>query len=121
LRADEHDIAAAMKKDMFKLYPQLKGHIKTEAAWSGLLCYAPHKMPLIQERAPGYWCNTGFGGHGLCPTTVGGEIVAKAIAEGDDGYKAFAPFGLGFAGGKTGRYVAQMVYLWWRLRDFIET
>ncbi|MDF3025135.1 MAG: dependent oxidoreductase [Alphaproteobacteria bacterium] len=46
-------------------------------------------------------------------------MIASAIAGGDDTYKAFEPFGLGYAGGKMGRYVAQLVYWWWRARDHI--
>lgn len=120
LWAHPKDIAAVMLKDMFKLYPQLEGHVTAEDAWSCMMCYAPHKMPQIGQLEPGYWYNTAFGGHGLCPTTAGGELIAAAIAEGDETYKAFQPFSLSYAGGKMGRYVAQMVYLWWRTRDYLD-
>ncbi|TAL30587.1 MAG: FAD-binding oxidoreductase [Alphaproteobacteria bacterium] len=119
LWANPSDISGMMMQDMLKVYPQLAGHVQPEYQWSGLLCYAPHKMPQLGQIEPGYWYNTGFGGHGLAPTTVGGELIAAAIAQGDDGYKAFEPFGIGYAGGKMGRYVAQLVYLWWRARDYI--
>ncbi|MCE9507837.1 MAG: FAD-binding oxidoreductase [Alphaproteobacteria bacterium] len=120
LWAHPKNIAEAMLHDMFKLYPQLEGHVTPEVSWAGLLCYAPHKMPQIGQIEPGYWYNTGYGGHGLCPTTAGGEIVAAAIAEGDQSYKAFSPFGISYAGGKLGRYAAQMVYWWWRARDAMD-
>ncbi len=113
------DIAGMMMQDMFKVYPQLKGHVQPEYSWAGLLAYAPHKMPQVGEIEPGYWYATGFGGHGISPTTVAGELIASAIAEGDQTYKTFEPFGIGYAGGKMGRYVAQLVYLWWRARDHI--
>jgi gamma-glutamylputrescine oxidase len=119
LWAHPDEIAKGMLRDLFNLYPQLKGHVEPDVAWSGKLCYAPHKMPQIGQIEPGYWYNTGFGGHGLCSTTVGGEIVAAAIARGDTLYKEFAPFGLSYAGGKLGRYAAQMVYWWWRARDIL--
>lgn len=119
LWAHPRDIAETMVQDVFKVYPQLKGHITPETSWSGLMSYAPHKMPQIGQLEPGYWYNTAFGGHGLCPTTAGGEVIAAAIAEGDQTYKSFAPFGLSYAGGKMGRYAAQMVYWWWRARDYI--
>lgn len=120
LWAHPKDIAAVMMKDMFRIYPQLEGHVTAEDAWSCMMCYAPHKMPQIGQLEPGYWYNTAFGGHGLCPTTAGGELIAAAIAEGGETYKAFAPFSLSYAGGKMGRYVAQMVYLWWRARDYLD-
>lgn len=112
-----HDLANLMFQDLLKVYPQLEGKTKPDIAWSGLMCYAPHKMPQIGQIEPGYWYNMGYGGHGLVPTTVGGEVIAAAIAGDDHTYKLFEPFGLGYAGGKMGRYVAQMVYWWWRLRD----
>ena len=117
LWGNPHDLAGLMFKDMLKVYPQLAGKTKPQIAWSGLMCYAPHKMPQIGEIEPGYWYNMGFGGHGLVPTTVGGEVVAAALAGDDQTYKLFEPFGLGYAGGKMGRYAAQMIYWWWRLRD----
>jgi len=119
LGSKPRDVAQMMMQDMFRVYPQLTGKVESEFAWAGELAYAPHKMPQLGEIEPGYWYNTGFGGHGLAPTTVGGEMVASAIAEGSDAYKAFAPYGIGFAGGKMGKYVAQLVYYWWRARDYI--
>ncbi len=117
LFAHPENIAEMMMTDMMKIYPQLRGMIKPAYAWSGLLCYAPHKMPLIGCLEEGLWYNTGFGGHGLAPTTVGGEVMAAAIASGDQGYRAFEEFRLSFAGGKMGQYGAQVLYLWWKLRD----
>lgn len=119
LWANPSDISGMMLQDMFKVYPQLKGHVEPDYSWAGLLCYAPHKMPQLGEIEPGYWYATGFGGHGISPTTVAGELVAAAIAEGDQTYKSFEPFGVGYAGGKMGRYVAQLVYWWWRARDHL--
>lgn len=120
LWAHPNDIAKAMVEDMRKLYPRLAAEVQPDVSWSGKLCYAPHKMPQIGQFEPGYWYNTGYGGHGLCPTTAGGEVVAAAIAEGDPLYKEFSPFGVYYAGGKMGRYAAQMVYLWWRARDYLD-
>lgn len=119
LFAHPDNIAEAMTGDLLKVYPQLKGLVKPAFAWSGLLSYAAHKMPMIGMLEDGLWYNTGYGGHGLCPTTAGGEIVAAAIAAGDQGYHAFDDFRLSFTGGKAGRYGAQMVYLWWKLRDHL--
>lgn len=119
LFAHPDNIAEAMTHDILKVYPQLKGKVKPAFAWSGLLSYAAHKMPMIGLLEEGLWYNTGYGGHGLCPTTAGGEVVAAAIAAGDQGYHAFDDFRLSFTGGKAGRYGAQMVYLWWKLRDHL--
>lgn len=120
LWASPQNLSAVMIKDLIKVYPQLAGKLEPEVSWSGLLCYAPHRMPQIGMIEENYWYNTGFGGHGLVPTTVGGEVVAAALTGTDTTYKLFEPFGLGYAGGHMGRYVAQMVYWWWRSRDFLQ-
>ncbi len=113
------DLKKTMLADLLKVYPQLKGHAEPDIAWAGTLCYATHKMPQIGQLEPGYWYCTGFGGHGLVPTVVGGEVIAASIANNDDSYRLFAPFGLGFSGGKISNLAAQAVYGWWRLRDVL--
>jgi len=112
------NLAQIMTKDLLKVYPQLEGVVEPDYAWGGELCYAPHKMPQIGQLKPGYWYNTCFGGHGLVPTAVGGDVVSSAIAGGDERYKLFEPFSkLWFAGGPLSPYVAQSVYYLWRARD----
>jgi gamma-glutamylputrescine oxidase len=105
-----------MLGDLVKVYPQLAG-IQGEVAWPGTMGYARHKMPQIGELEPGVWYNQGFGGNGMCPTTVGGEAVAAAIAGEDQRIGLFEPFGLDYAGGRLGPLVAEALYAWWRLRD----
>lgn len=119
LFAHPSNIAEAMVSDMLRIYPQLEGIVEPEFAWSGLLAYPAHKMPQIGMFEKGYWYNTGYGGHGLCPTTAGGEVVAAAIADGDQAYHRFDPFGVHFTGGRLSRFGAQGVYLWWKLRDVL--
>jgi gamma-glutamylputrescine oxidase len=104
--------------DMYKVYPQLEG-IAGEVAWPGTMGYARHKMPQIGELEPGVWYNQGFGGAGICATTVGGEAIAAAIAGEDERIRLFEPFGLDYAGGRLGPAVAEAIYAWWRLRDWI--
>jgi len=105
-----------MLGDLVKVYPQLEG-IAGEVAWPGTMGYARHKMPQIGELEPGVWYCQGFGGNGMCATTVGGEAVAAAIAGEDERIRLFEPFGLDFAGGPLGPLVAEALYAWWRLRD----
>ncbi|KZD12646.1 NAD(P)/FAD-dependent oxidoreductase [Oceanibaculum pacificum] len=113
------NLEALMLGDMLKVYPQLAG-TKVEVAWPGTMGYTTHKMPLIGKLEPGVWVNTCFGGHGMCSTTAGGETVAKAIAQGDDTYRLFEPFGLTMAGGPLGPLAAQTVYWYWQLRDLMK-
>ena len=110
------NLEAQMLEDLFSVYPQLRG-IRAEIAWAGTMGYARHRMPQIGQLGPGIWYNQGHGGHGLNTTTLGGELVARAIAEGDRSYKILAPFGLDFAGGPVGLLAAQLVYWSWKARD----
>jgi gamma-glutamylputrescine oxidase len=109
--ADPRRFAKRLQADIAKVYPQL-GEIEVEHAWSGVLGSPLHRMPQIGELSPGLWLASGFGGHGLNTTAMAGNIIAQAIAEGDDTWRLFAPFELVWAGGKLGR-AAMQVYYWW--------
>lgn len=117
LRDNPPGLQEKMRRDMVNIYPQFRG-IKPAVTWSGLMGFATHKMPLIHRIEPGLWTNTAFGGHGVCATTAGGEVVASAIAGGDTRHELFRPFGFGYTAGPIGRVAAQALYGWWRLRDF---
>lgn len=109
-------LAAGMLGDLVSTYPQFAG-VRAETAWSGLMAYARHQMPQIGHLRPGLWYATGFGGHGMNTTTMAGELVAAAIAEGDDRYRLFAPFGLTRTFGRLGAAAAQATYWYYGLRD----
>jgi len=109
-------LARFMLADLLKVYPQLEG-ARVASAWYGLMSYAVHKMPQIGQISDGLWYAMGFGGSGMGTTTVAGELVASAIAESDDRYKLFAPFGLTPTGGAAGVAAAQLTYWSYQLRD----
>jgi hypothetical protein len=71
------------------------------------MAYAVHKMPQLGELAPGYWLASAFGGHGLNTTAMAGEMIARAILDGDDRWRLFSSYELVWAGGAFGRTVAQ--------------
>jgi gamma-glutamylputrescine oxidase len=112
-------LKSAMRHDILKVYPQL-GDIEIEHAWAGTMAYAVHKMPQIGELAPGYWLASAFGGHGLNTTAMAGEMIARAIIEGDDRWRLFSPYELVWAGGRTGRAVSQAVFWWMQARDAVQ-
>src|SRR5260370_36774708 len=56
-------LAGLIERDIRDVYPQL-GAVKVDHAWSGLMSYAVHKMPLIGEGMPGGGLAGAFGGHG---------------------------------------------------------
>ena len=112
-------LAEEMRGDMLSVYPQL-GQPRIDYAWPGIMGYAIHKMPLIGRDVEGQWFATAFGGHGLNTTAMGGLLVARAIAAGDDEYRRFAPYGPRWAFGQLGRLGVQGSYWWMQLRDKID-
>ncbi|MCH6482208.1 FAD-binding oxidoreductase [Pseudoxanthomonas sp. LH2527] len=103
-------------RDMLKVFPQLDG-VAIDYAWSGLMSYARHEMPQIGQVEPGLWVAQAFGGHGVAPTTFAGEIVAAAIAEGDERWREFSAYGLVSAMKPAGFLGAQLSYWWAEAKD----
>jgi len=105
-----------MRQDLARIYPQLED-VPIAAAWSGRMGFARHKMPLLGRlggrRAAGLWVSSAYGGHGLNGTTMGGELIARAILEGDPAIDAFARFRPLPVFGPIGRLAAQAI---WRAR-----
>ncbi|SAL54911.1 FAD-binding oxidoreductase [Caballeronia terrestris] len=109
-------VKALLTKDLLKVFPSLTG-IRVDYAWSGLMSYARHQMPQIGQSEPNLWFAQGFGGHGVAPTTLAGETIASAIAEGGDGWKQFSRFGLASAFKPAGLLAAQLSYSRAQLKD----
>jgi hypothetical protein len=103
---DARHYVRALTTDIKTTYPQL-GDVVVEHAWSGTLGNTVHRMPQIGDLAPGVWLASGFGGHGLNTTAMAGNIIARAIVDGDDTWKQFTPFELVWAGGLGGRAAVQ--------------
>lgn len=67
-------------------------------------------MPQIGELDAGVWLASGFGGHGLNTAAMAGNLIARAIVDGDRTWRQFTPFELVWAGGIFGRAIAQIYY-----------
>src|ERR1700757_5375975 len=104
---DARRYVGALKSDIKKTYPQL-GDVEIDYAWAGTLGITVHRMPQIGELGPGVWLASGFGGHGLNTTAMGGNLIARAIVEADQTWRQFTPFELVWAGGVFGRAAAQI-------------
>jgi gamma-glutamylputrescine oxidase len=111
-------LKAQIRRDILTVYPQL-GDVEIEHAWAGTMAYAVHKMPQIGELAPGYWLASAFGGHGLNTTAMAGEIIARAILDGDDRWRLFSSYELVWAGGGFGRTAAQTSFWLMQRRDAV--
>lgn len=108
--------AKGLRRDIRRVYPQL-GDVEIECAWSGTLGNAVHRMPQIGELMNGVWLASGFGGHGLNTTAMAGNMIARAIVDGDTAWRLFLPFELIWAGGVLGRVVAQVSYWSYRTKE----
>lgn len=109
-------VASLLYRDMLKVYPQLAG-VKVDYAWSGMMSYGRHKMPQLGRLPDGIWYGMGFGGHGVAPTTLAGEILAAALCGDDADLARFAPWQLPPTGGPMGLLAAQFTYWYYALRD----
>jgi len=106
-----------LQRDLLKVFPQLEG-VRIESAWSGLMSYARHEMPQLGRIEPGLWLAQAFGGHGVAPTTMAGEVLASAIAEGDERWRAFSHYGLVSAFKPAAYLAAQLSYWGYALADW---
>ena len=111
--------AKRLRRDIRRVYPQLGG-VEIEYAWTGTLGNAVHRMPQIGELAPGVWIASGFGGHGINTTAMGGNLIARAIVESDVTWRLFLPFELVWVGGTLGRAAMQAGYWIYRAQERVE-
>jgi len=106
----------ALTADIKQTYPQV-GDVAVDHAWSGTLGNSIHRMPQIGELGAGLWLASGFGGHGLNTMAMAGNLIARAIVDGDQTWRQFTPFELVWAGGILGRATAQLYYWMKRARN----
>jgi glycine/D-amino acid oxidase-like deaminating enzyme len=114
--ADPRGMRRSLIGDIRRNFPDL-GRIEAAHIWRGTLGRTVHRMPQIGEIERGLWVTSGFGGHGLNTTAMGGALVARGIVENDQTWRLFAPYELVWAGGRLGRAVAQGIYWSTRPRE----
>lgn len=107
--ADARRIGPALIDDVRRNFPDL-GPVEIAHLWSGTLGRTVHRMPQVGELERGVWLASGFGGHGLNTTAMGGQMVARGIIDGAETWRLFAPYELVWAGGRLGRALAQGIY-----------
>ena len=108
-QADPRWVRRGLIADVRRNFPDL-GKVEIAHLWRGTLGRAIHRMPQIGEIESGLWVASGFGGHGLNTTAMGGELIARGIVEADPTWRLFAPYELVWAGGVLGRVLAQGIY-----------
>jgi gamma-glutamylputrescine oxidase len=95
-------LPAQMRRQILRTYPQL-GDVAVDHTWSAAADYAVHRMPQIGELMPGLWLAGAFANHGSAAAAMAGDLIARAIHEGDDRWRQFECYGLVWAGGRPGR------------------
>ncbi len=110
-------VETMLRRDLARVFPQL-AEVQVDYVWSGLMGYPRHQMPMIGQSSPGLWHVTGFGGHGVAPTTALGELLAAAISTGDQRYRWFDHYPLKPVFGHLGMLAAQLSYWQYAFRDW---
>lgn len=112
------DIAGTVRKPMEAIFPQLKG-IEITHAWGGTLGITVNRMPHFERLAGNVLSASGYSGHGVAMATMGGRLLAEAIAGQAERFDLMASVPTPrFPGGASLRWpllVAAM--LWFSLRD----
>jgi gamma-glutamylputrescine oxidase len=116
LNRDARAVERVLRRDLHRVFPQLDG-VGVDFAWSGLMSYARHEMPQVGRIDAGLWLAQAFGGHGVAPTTFGGETVAAGIAHGDERWRELSRYGLDPAYKPMGFLAAQASYWSAQWRD----
>ncbi|MBD8525286.1 NAD(P)/FAD-dependent oxidoreductase [Pseudomarimonas arenosa] len=105
-----------LRRDLGRVFPHWRD-ARIDFAWSGLMSYATHEMPQIGQVEPGLWVAQAFGGHGVAPTTLAGELLAAALCEGDNRWQRFARYGFSPTFRPAGLWGAQLTYWWLQAQD----
>ena len=108
-QAEPRWIGRGLVADVRRNFPAL-GKIEIAHLWRGTLGRTIHRMPQIGEIERGVWLASGFGGHGLNTSAMGGELVARGMVDNDQTWRMFAPYELVWAGGVLGGVLAQGIY-----------
>ncbi len=117
---DPRDIARTMRRDMLKVFPQLK-HVKIDYAWGGYIDLAVNRMPHVGELHENVLYTQGFSGFGVAPTQIAGRVLAEKILGKSERYSVWNELNhFTFPGGtllrKPGFLLGSSYYY---LRDFL--
>ena len=112
------DIASFVRKPMSLVFPQFKD-IRIDYAWGGTLAITLKRMPHFGRLAPNLVFAHGYSGQGINMATLGGKLVAEAVAGQAERFDWMANLKTPkFPGGTLLRYpglVAGM--LWYAMKD----
>ncbi|MEM9228452.1 MAG: FAD-binding oxidoreductase [Pseudomonadota bacterium] len=112
------DIAAKVRPNMLKVYPQLKD-AKIEHAWGGTLGITRSRLPYFRAHDSTRLFAGGFSGHGVAMATQAGKLMAQYVVGTPEGFDAFAKLTHDrFPGGAKARHPLLVLAMsWYALRD----
>ncbi len=117
-RAFPRDIVGFVRPHILSIYPQL-ADTRLDYGWGGTLAITLRRMPDFGQLADNIWYAQGYSGHGVPTATLGGKLLAEAIAGERSRWELFANLPRQkFPGGTLLRWpgmVAGMAY--YALRD----
>ena len=116
--ADPDDIEAKLRRNMDKVFPQLKG-VKIDYVWSGNFALSFSRVPQMGRIGNNTYYAHGYSGHGVTGSHTFGRILSEAI---DGDLSRFDVFDkvpwYPFPGGRMFRVPYSVVGSWWYgLRD----
>ena len=114
------DLAAVMRKDMLRVFPQL-ADAAVEYAWGGFCDITMNRAPDFGRLAANVYYAQGFSGHGVAVTGLAGKVIAEAIGGDDSRLALFERLRhRTFPGGKLLRTPALVLGMgWYRLQDYL--
>lgn len=115
---DPDDIAAHIRPNLERTFPQLKG-IKIDYAWTGNFLLTLSRLPQVGRLETNIYYAQGCSGHGVTYTHLIGRILSEAIRGQYERYDVFAKLPhMPFPGGRAFRVpFTAMGALWYNLRD----
>ncbi|MDH4126416.1 MAG: FAD-binding oxidoreductase [Gammaproteobacteria bacterium] len=112
------DIAAFVRPNMRKLFPQL-ADVAIDYAWGGTLSVTLRRLPHIGRLPPNLYFAQGYSGHGISIANFAGRIIAEAIGGSAERFDVFSSLPVHtFPGGTLLRYPGMVLgMLYYSLKD----
>jgi gamma-glutamylputrescine oxidase len=117
-RGFPRDIAAFVRRNMLRLFPQL-ADVAIDHAWGGTLSVTMNRLPHVGRLPPNLYFAQGYSGHGISIASFAGKVVAEAIAGTAERFDVFASLPIhSFPGGTLLRYPGMVLgMLYYSLKD----